>query len=74
MRRFSDAWGREWDVVVGRESWGTLYALFVPVAGTEPVRQVMLDSAGYEQAQLELSDMDDAALAELFRRTGPKQS
>lgn len=74
MRRFNDERGGTWDVVVGRESWGALYALFVPVSGEEPIRQVMLGASGYEQAQLELSDMDVAALAELFRRAAPRES
>ena len=76
MRRFTDAAGGAWDVVVGRESWGTLYALFVPV-GTgrnEPVRQAILRASGYDAAQLELSELDDAALAALFERSTPKES
>ncbi len=68
MRRFSDQSGRFWDVVVGRESWGTLYALFVPAGphANEPVRQALLDSSGYDQAQRELESMDDARLLRLL--------
>ncbi len=49
MRRFSDERGETWDAVVGRESWGTLYALFIPAgaAAAQPVRQALLQSAGY---------------------------
>ncbi len=76
MRRFSDEHGRIWDAVVGRESWGTLYALFVPAAAAAalPVRQALLESAGYEEAQLELEAMDDAALLALFRAAQPREN
>ncbi len=73
MRRFRDSEGRPWDAVVGRESWGSLYALFVP-AGTgrdEPVRQALLRSVGYDEAHRELADMDDQTLLDLFRGSQP---
>ena len=68
MRRFSDAEGRTWDVVLGRESWGTLYALFVPagVGRDEPIRQALLSSSGYDQAQRELEAMDESQLLRLL--------
>lgn len=74
MRKFTDAGGNEWEVVVGRESWGMLYALFVPAGPgrSEPIRQTMLRSSGYDAAQLELEEMDDAALAALFDLSTPK--
>ncbi len=76
MRRFTDPAGRIWDVVLGRESWGTLYALFVP-AGTgplPPIRQALLQSAGYEQAQQELDGLDDEALRALFAAAQPREN
>ncbi len=74
MRRFRDSGGLPWDAVVGRESWGTLYALFLPagVGRGEPVRQALLASAGYEQAQRELEEMNEAALLDLFRESRPR--
>lgn len=74
MRRFEDAGGREWDVVLGRESWGALYALFVPVGrgGDEPVRQASLDAAGYGEAEAALARMDEGEVARLFERSEPK--
>ncbi len=74
MRKFIDASGKEWDVVVGRESWGALYALFVPAGPgrSEPIRQTMLRASGYDAAQFELEEMDDAALAALFEKSTPK--
>lgn len=76
MRRFLDSSGRPWDVVLGRESWGSLLALFVPagVGRTEPVRQSMLSAASYEAAQAELDTLTDAELRNLFETSTPKES
>lgn len=76
MRRFTDTDGRLWDVVVGRESWGTLYALFVPAgAGHDaPVRQALLRSAGYDDAMRELDQLDEAELGALFQGAVPKDT
>lgn len=76
MRRFEDSEQRAWDVVVGRESWGTLYALFVPV-GTgrdEPVRQTMLDASGYDEAHALLDGLDEDELRALLERSTPKDA
>jgi hypothetical protein len=74
MRRFEDPDGKPWDVVVGRESWGALYALFIPAGPgrTEPIRQALLRSEAYDRAQLELADCDAAELTRLFRLSIPK--
>lgn len=72
MRRFRDAEGREWDVVLGRESWGGLLALFVPVDGGT-VMQAVLRSAGYDEAQNELATIDEAALQQLLRGANAKE-
>lgn len=75
MRRFRDPEGCTWDAVVGRESWGTLYALCLPagVGRAEPVRQALLQSAGYDQAQRELEEMDERALLDLFVRSDARE-
>jgi hypothetical protein len=44
MRRFTDRDGIRWDVVLGRESWGSLLALFVPAADGA-VRQAPLQAS-----------------------------
>lgn len=74
MRRFADHDGRNWDVVVGRESWGTLYALFVPagVGRSEPIRQALLRSVGYDQAQRELETMAEPRLLRLLAEAQPR--
>lgn len=71
MRRFVDSEGREWDVVLGRESWGALLALFVPRGGGT-ARQAMLRSSDYNAAQLELESLDEARLAALLETSVEK--
>lgn len=66
MRRFEDRTGRLWDVVVGRESWGANYALFVPVGSDDSIRQTVLRSASIEEAVLQLDNMADDALQKLL--------
>ena len=74
MRRYTDSEGRVWDVVLGRESFGALLALFVPAAGnTEPPRQTMLDADSRQGGATELGDMEPAELDELFQRSQPKE-
>jgi hypothetical protein len=83
MRRFEDVHGRSWDVVVGRESWGTVVAIFVPgVAATDDpggsdmpaVRQASLRSAAYAQANEELEALSEVELRELLQRSTPKNN
>lgn len=70
MRRFRDRQGREWDVVLGRESWGLHCALFVPVGATEqPIRQAPLTAAAFDAGMQELNALDDAGLQELLDRS-----
>lgn len=74
MKRFEDADGRSWDVVIGRESWGNLYALFIPVAGSPSaeLRQTLLRAESLEAAYLELDGLDTNALRELLARSERK--
>lgn len=74
MRRFRDSNGHDWDVVVGRESWGAFFALFVPGAHSgEIVRQTLLEASTQEAAERELDTLDGPALAALFERSTPKE-
>lgn len=66
MRRFRDAGGADWDVVVGKESWGTLCALFVPVAAKVQIRQVVLSAVTALDAESQLDEMTDEALNQLL--------
>lgn len=76
MRSFEDHSGARWDIVVGRESWGTLLALFVPAGppGERPVRQAPLSGSGYDEAERELASLDESALHRLFERSKLKES
>ena len=74
MLRFSDRTGLEWDVVLGRESWGAIVVLFVPrTADDVPVRQVALTAASYDVAVQELNALDTDALQALLDRATIKQ-
>jgi hypothetical protein len=72
MRRFTDRTGAEWDVVLGRESWGLLLALFVPRASGD-VRQTPLSSTAFDAATQELDTLDDDALQALLDRSAIKE-
>lgn len=72
MRRFQDRSGRPWDVIVGRESWGTLVALFVPVDGAA-ARQTTLSASGYNDAHQELDTLEQDALQALLDRSVEKE-
>lgn len=78
MRSFVDASGSRWDVVLGRESWGAFFAIFVP-KGTEDeqgergIRQAMLVGAsdGAEANRI-LDALDDTRLQELLSESERK--
>jgi hypothetical protein len=71
MRRFQDAEGWGWEAVVGRESWGAFFAIFVPAAAGE-VRQTQLQAATWSDAERELEAVDERGLNELLARSSPK--
>lgn len=58
-------------MVVGRESWGALYAIFVPRAGGE-VRQAILEAESTGEAHRELEAMETGELLDLLDRSDPK--
>lgn len=72
MRRFTDRDGRSWEVVAGRESWGSIVALFIPVVPGPDIRQTPLHAPGYELAEVELDRMGEAGLQDLLDRSQPK--
>jgi hypothetical protein len=72
VRRFTDDRGREWEVVAGRESWGAIFAIFIPTDGTGPLRQSHLDAASYEAANREMDALDASAMQALLDRSTEK--
>lgn len=71
MRRFLDGSGRAWEVVTGRESWGTFVAIFLPVEEDQPVRQIPLRAVSHEGAALELEALGEADLVALLETAIP---
>ena len=75
MLRYTDDDGGVWDVVIGRESFGALLALFVPAAGNAAgARQTMLGADSRTGADAELDAMSTAELDGLFKRSKPKDT
>ena len=65
MRTIIDATGARWDVLVGRESWGTLLLLFSPREGGD-TRQAVLAAETPTAAERELDDLSDDRLREML--------
>lgn len=61
QRSIIDGEGREWDVTVGRESYGMQVLLFFSRNG-EGTRKAMLASSTQIEALAEFDGLDDAAL------------
>ena len=74
VRRFEDRHGRSWDVVIGRESWGVHYALFVPVGSGDDVRQTILRASAYDEAVAEIDALDDARLQQMLDASQIRQA
>lgn len=73
MREFVDGEGRKWDVVVGRESWGSVYALFIPADQEGTLRQTLLATSSYQDAIQELQGASSSELGRLLRQSEPKE-
>jgi hypothetical protein len=70
MRRFRDARGRGWELWVGRESWGIMVALLVPLDGGE-TRRASLASTAPDDAEREVDAMGEEELLTLLSRSVP---
>lgn len=70
MRSFRDDEGSEWDVTIGRESWGALVLLFSPRAGGA-VRKTLLPSETKLDAEQLLTDLPDDELRERLAASQP---
>ncbi|RFA30052.1 hypothetical protein CAI21_07515 [Alkalilimnicola ehrlichii] len=73
MRTLIDVEGKEWDVAVGRESYGMQVLLFFPRGGGE-IRKAMMGSSTRLDAQQELDSLNRQALQERLESSQPWES
>ena len=74
MRDFTDREGQVWEVLAGRESWGTIVALFLPKGGGGEIRQAPMRASGYEDAEAELDAMGSEGIQGLLDASVPKET
>jgi hypothetical protein len=70
MRHFLDDAGRRWEVVLGKESWGTLVVIFTP-EGVGESRTSVLVAETMLAANAELDAMTDDDLRARLRDSRP---
>jgi hypothetical protein len=73
VKVFRDSAEREWEVVVGRESWGTVVAIFVQRGGREPPRETILDVSSWDDGNRLLLGLDEDGLRALLDKSVPKR-
>lgn len=71
MWKFRDDEGAEWEIVVGRESWGGFVALFVP-GGDDAIRQASLDASSQAEANRRVQELGRPGWLRLLARSRPK--
>jgi hypothetical protein len=72
LRAFTDPEGGEWEVTLGRESWGAFFALFVPRGRVDGIRQTLLEADSADGASRDLAGMNEVELRRLFERSEPR--
>lgn len=72
VRTFSDSEGMEWEVVVGRESWGTVVAIFVRKGSPDPPRETLLEVSSWDEGNQQLLEMPVERLRALLDASTPK--
>jgi hypothetical protein len=72
VRVFQDEKGRKWEAVVGRESWGAFFAIFLPKDGDEAPRQTMMEAETMEGAMKALATMGEEELQATLARSHEK--
>lgn len=70
MRTFTDDAGRRWQVVLGKESWGTLVLLFSPAAGGDARTSILAAETAFA-ASAELDALTDDELRSRLRDSRP---
>ena len=66
MKAFRAKDGTEWDVVPGRESWGTVVAMFISRRGNAPPRQTVLETVSADGALEWIRELSAEQLQDLF--------
>ncbi len=67
MRSISDLQGREWDITVGKESYGTMVLIFALRSG-EDIRRAELQADNALEAEQELGAMSESELCRELER------
>jgi hypothetical protein len=70
VRSFVDDAGRAWQVVLGKESWGTLVLLFSSAVGNETRTSVLTAETSFA-ANAELDALTDQELRDRLRDSRP---
>jgi hypothetical protein len=70
MREIMDAAGRQWDVVIGKESWGTLVVLFSPRVEGSPRKSTLRAETAFD-AERVLAAMSEEELLSLLATSEP---
>jgi hypothetical protein len=70
VRGFIDDAGRSWDVVLGKESWGTLVLLFSPRGGGDARTSILAAETPFA-ANAEMDALTDDDLRERLRDSRP---
>jgi hypothetical protein len=70
VRTFADDAGSDWQVTLGKESWGTLVLLFTPVAGGDARTSVLTAETMFD-ASVEFDALSDDALRARLRESRP---
>lgn len=70
MRAFTDDEGVRWEVILGKESWGTIVLLFAPRGGGD-ARTSTLGAETMLAANAELDALTDDQLRERLRDSRP---
>lgn len=74
MWTFRDEDGREWEMVVGRESWGGFVALFIPDRADAGVRQVSVKGSSRGEATRRIEEMGRGGWLSLLERSRPRET
>jgi hypothetical protein len=70
VRSFTDESGRRWQVVIGKESWGTLVLLFSPTDGGGARTSILAAETTFA-ANAELDALSDDQLRDRLRDSRP---